>query len=246
MRYFIKIAYNGEKFNGWQIQKNSISIEETIENKISILLKKKINIIGGSRTDKGVHAKQMFAHLDVKNKIDKNFKKKLNNFLPSSIKIFCFFRVKDNIHARYDAISRTYKYIISIGKNIFYKNLCWIIKKKINIKKMNNAAKILINQKDFSNFCKSKKETKNYMCNIKEIHWKKKKNFLIFTIKSNRFLRNMVRFLVSTFIDIGTNKINIDDFIKMINDKNYKLPKNSAPAKGLFLSKIEYPNNIYF
>lgn len=246
MRYFIKLSYNGKLYHGWQIQKSVITIEETLENVISILLKQPINIIGAGRTDAGVHAKEMYAHFDFDKEIKNNFINNLNSFLPKEIKIFNIYKVINKAHARFDAISRTYKYFLSLGKNPFYNDLSWIwIRGALSIEKMNEASSLLIKNKNFSSFCKNDKYRQHNICNIYKAYWSINKNFLYFTIEADRFLRNMVRSIVGTIVDIGRGKIEIQDFINIINAKNRKTSGESAPAAGLFLTKIKYPKNIF-
>ncbi|WP_212113143.1 tRNA pseudouridine(38-40) synthase TruA [Candidatus Shikimatogenerans silvanidophilus] len=254
MRFFLDISYNGNIYYGWQIQKNNLSIEQILEEKISILLKKKINIIGAGRTDKGVHAIQMIAHFDFNKEIENEIIEKLNNFLPENIKVNKIFRVKDNIHARFNAINRTYKYYIYTKKNLFFKNIFWDItsfsKKKINFSYLKKLEFFLYKQKNFEFFCKKKKKIKNYICNIYYVNWTKKKNFLIFTIRANRFIRCMVRFLVGTMINVGIEKISLETFYNYFlnknNNNNYNNKKFLAPPFGLFLYKINYPKNILY
>ncbi|MDH3003737.1 MAG: tRNA pseudouridine(38-40) synthase TruA [Candidatus Shikimatogenerans sp. JK-2022] len=246
MRFFLKISYNGFYFNGWQKQKNNIfTIEEEIENKISIILKKKIDIIGASRTDSGVHAKLMFAHFDYEKKIKKKiFLYKINILLSSYIIIHDIFQVKNNIHARFNVKYRIYKYILSYKKNPFYKNLYWFFKKKkLDIKLMNKAIKIIINRKNFFLF-KKKDKKKNYNCKIYYAFWLKTKNYIFFFIKSNRFLRKMVRLIISICIEVGLKKINIYNLIQRINNKNLLFNIN-IPPYGLYLINIKYNKNIY-
>lgn len=250
MRFFLEISYHGALFYGWQIQNKNISVQETIEKCLSFLLKKNIKIIGAGRTDAGVHAIQMFAHFDFNQNLllrDKKIKFKLNYFLPLNIKIKNIFSVKKKIHARFHVLSRVYEYRIFLEKNPFYLDTSWqwIYKKKIKIKILNKGAKLLKKYKDYSSFCKKKSNNKTYLCKIFYAKWILKKKKLFFSIEANRFLRNMVRSIVGTIIELGIKKITLKDFIKIIEAKNSNLAGISAPAKGLFLIKINYPINIY-
>ncbi|WP_185877902.1 tRNA pseudouridine(38-40) synthase TruA [Blattabacterium cuenoti] len=248
MRFFIELSYNGKNFFGWQIQKEVNTIEKNIEYCLSKLLKKKINIIGAGRTDKGVHAKQMFAHFDYDNKIKSNFLlKRLNLFLPKSIKVKNIFHVKNNVHARFNAIKRIYKYYIINEKNPFNQDFSWYCFYSLNINKMNIASKILMNYKDFSSFCKKKNKVKmnNNNCIIYRSFWKKKDKYLCFTIEANRFLRSMVRSIIGTIVDVGRGKITIKQFTNIIKSKNFNYCSPLAPSHGLFLTKILYPKNIF-
>ncbi|WP_185876850.1 tRNA pseudouridine(38-40) synthase TruA [Blattabacterium cuenoti] len=248
MRYFIELSYNGKYFYGWQIQKKVSTVEGNLEYCLSKLLKKSINVIGAGRTDKGVHAKQMFAHFDYEDQINvNNLIKKLNIFLPKSIRILNIFPVKKNVHARFNAIKRTYKYYLIREKNPFYQDFSWYCFYELNIQNMNLASKKLINYQDFSSFCKKNIYDKgNNICKLTHVSWSIiNNNILCFSIESNRFLRSMVRFIVGTLIDVGRNKIGINDFIKIVESKNSNICKSIVPAHGLFLTKIIYPNEIF-
>jgi tRNA pseudouridine38-40 synthase len=246
LRYFIELSFLGKDYNGWQIQKNGTSVEEVLENCLSILLKKSINIIGAARTDKGVHAKQIFAHFDFNGKIHKNFLFKMNCILPDTIKIIRIFKVKNNIHARFSAISRTYEYHISLEKDPFSIGISWICQNiSLDLEKMNESSKILMKYNDFSSFFKKKKNNNNNKCIIYQSFWFYKKKKIIFIIKANRFLRNMVRSIVGTIIDVGKKKISLKEFNHIILSKKRKYAKDSVPPFGLFLTKISYPKDIY-
>ncbi|WP_341654787.1 tRNA pseudouridine(38-40) synthase TruA [Blattabacterium cuenoti] len=251
MRFFIELAYNGKHFFGWQTQRKVSTVEEKLEYCLSKLLKTSINIVGASRTDKGVHAKQMFAHFDFEKKIKNNIVDRLNVFLPKSIKVFNIFPVKENIHARFNAIKRTYKYYLTQEKNPFNQDFSWYcFYHPLNIQKMNIASKKLIEYKDFSSFCKKEKKTnknENNVCRIYHADWSyEKKNVLCFTIEANRFLRSMVRSIIGALIDVGRNKISINEFIKIIELKNSNFCKITVPACGLFLTQILYPEDIFY
>ncbi|WP_185869630.1 tRNA pseudouridine(38-40) synthase TruA [Blattabacterium cuenoti] len=246
MRFFIELAYNGKYFYGWQIQKKVITVEEKLEFCLSKLLKKNINVIGAGRTDKGVHAKQMFAHFDYEKKIDNNFIYKLNIFLPKSIQVFKILPVKNNIHARFNAISRTYKYYLTSEKKPFNQDFSWYCFYILDIDLMNLASQKLIQYKDFSSFCKKKTIKKNNICQINNAFWYKRNNIFCFTIEANRFLRSMVRSIIGTIIDVGRKKISINEFIKIIESKNNNYCSPIVPACGLFLTKILYPEDIFY
>jgi tRNA pseudouridine38-40 synthase len=242
LRYFIEFAYNGTHYHGWQYQPNAISVQETLNNVFSTLLQEKIDIMGAGRTDTGVHAKQMFGHFDTGIAIDnEKFIHKANSFLPKDIVVFDIIRVHDEAHARFDATSRTYKYHITTFKNVFTNDLAWYTSKELDVEKMNEAAKTLLNFTDFKCFSKSNTDVNTYNCTITEAFCTKEKNEIIFTITADRFLRNMVRAIVGTLLNIGLHKITIQDFIKIIEDRNRKNAGFSVPAHGLFLTNIEYP-----
>lgn len=242
MRYFVKFAYNGSHFHGWQFQPNATSVQETLNTIFSTLLQEKIDIMGAGRTDTGVHASLMFGHFDTVKTIENElFIHKINSFLPNSIVVFDVILVHSDAHARFDATSRTYQYKISTFKNVFTNEFSWYSPKKLDVNAMNEAAKILLHFSDFQCFSKSNTEVNNYNCTITETFWEVKEDQIIFTITANRFLRNMVRAIVGTLVNIGLHKISASDFIKIIESKNRENAGFSVPAKGLFLTDIKYP-----
>lgn len=247
MRYFIKLSYNGKAYHGWQNQLNAISVQEVLEKGLSTLLKEKINIVGAGRTDTGVHALQMFAHFDtdVKFSLDE-LKYKLNSFLPQDIAIQDIFKVNEESHARFDAISREYKYRISLTKNVFSFNTTYYFKQELDVVKLNEAAKILFVYEDFKCFSRSNTDVKTYNCNIMEAKWVLEDDELVFNIKANRFLRNMVRAIVGTMINIGTGKIEVDYLHDIIKSKDRSRAGASVPGHALYLTKIEYPKGIKY
>lgn len=245
MRYFIELSYNGKAYHGWQNQPNAISVQEVLENALSTLLKNKINIVGAGRTDAGVHAKQMFAHFDTSEKITlQKLKYSLNSFLPNDIAIQDVFKVSSETHARFDAISRTYIYRISLTKNVFSFDNSYYFKPKLDVNKMNEAAKILLKYKNFKCFSRSNTDVKTYNCNIMNAEWKVEDEELVFTIKADRFLRNMVRAIVGTMINIGISKMKVEQLHNVIKSKDRSEAGASVPGHALYLSKIEYPKHI--
>jgi tRNA pseudouridine38-40 synthase len=242
LRYFIEFAYKGTHYHGWQYQPNATSVQETLNKVFSVLLQEKIDIMGAGRTDTGVHAKQMFGHFDSEKSIDiKNLIHKANSFLPNDIVIYNIITVHEEAHARFDAISRTYQYHISTFKNAFKDDFAWFTSKNLDVKAMNQAAKLLLNFTDFKCFSKTNTDVNTYNCKITEAFWTKQNEELIFTITADRFLRNMVRAIVGTLINIGIHKISEQDFIKIIEEKNRENAGFTVPAHGLFLTNIEYP-----
>ncbi len=245
MRYFIELSFNGSAYHGWQNQPNAISVQEVIEKGLSTLLKANISIMGAGRTDTGVHAKQMFAHFDYKSNFDESHLVfKLNSFLPSDIAIHAVFQVKEEAHARFNALSRTYLYRISFKKNAFAFNNTFYVKQVLDIEKMKQATKVLFQYKDFQCFSKSNTDVKTYNCDIMKADWVLVNDELQFTIKADRFLRNMVRAIVGTLINIGLGKINIDDLHTIIQSKNRSEAGFSVPAHALYLIEVEYPKDI--
>jgi tRNA pseudouridine38-40 synthase len=245
LRYFIELSYNGSAYHGWQNQPNAISVQEVVESALSTLLKVSISIMGAGRTDTGVHAKQMFAHFDYENifnKIDLVYK--LNSFLPTDIVIHDIFEVKEDSHTRFHAVSRTYLYRVALKKNAFTTNEAYYVKQELDIEKMKEAAKVLFEYKDFQCFSKSNTDVKTYHCTIMKAEWVLLNDELQFTIKADRFLRNMVRAIVGTMINIGLGKIDIEDLHTIIKSKNRSEAGFSVPACALYLAEVEYPKHI--
>lgn len=242
MRYFIKLAYKGTNYFGWQYQPDAISVQETLNKALSTLLKTNIDILGAGRTDSGVHAKEMFAHFDYETEIDtKKIVHKLNSFLPKDIAIFDLIKVHNDAHARFDATKRTYEYHIHTKKNAFESDDSWYYSLPLDVEKMNEACKILFEYTDFECFSKTHTDVNTFNCKIFEANWKQNEDKLVFTIAADRFLRNMVRAIVGTMINIGSGKVSLNDFRKIIESKNRSKAGFSVPAHGLYLTKIEYP-----
>ena len=245
MRYFIELSYNGKGYHGWQNQPNAISVQEVVERALSRLLNTPVAIMGAGRTDAGVHASQMFAHFDtvaIFNPQDLVFK--LNSFLSDDVAIATIFKVKPEIHARFYAMSRTYLYRVSVRKNVFEFDASYYVKQALDVDKMNAAAKLLLEYKDFQCFSKSKTDVKTYHCDIMKAEWLIKDGELHFVIQANRFLRNMVRAIVGTLINIGLGKMDVEALHQIIKSKNRSEAGFSVPAHGLYLTHIEYPEDI--
>ncbi|SRX74985.1 tRNA pseudouridine(38-40) synthase TruA [Aequorivita antarctica] len=245
MRYFIEIAYNGKNYFGWQRQPDQISVQQVLEETLSTLLRKEIKLTGAGRTDAGVHAKQLFAHFDFE-EIESfdEFIFRINSFLPKDISIKNIFEVNEDAHARFDAVEREYEYIISLGKDPFNQDFAFQINNKPNVDLMNKASEILLSHRDFQCFSRSKTDVKTYNCTIVRANWEAKNNRLIFTIAADRFLRNMVRAIVGTLLNVGYGKTSLEDFKKILNSKNREEAGASAPAHGLYLIKVVYPDNM--
>ena len=242
MRYFIKLAYNGTAYHGWQIQPNASSVQETLNKAFSVLLHSDINLMGAGRTDTGVHAREMYAHYDFENPFDiPKLVYKLNSYLPKDIVIYDIFPVDSDAHTRFDATKRTYEYHINSYKDVFLQEKSWYLSQSLDIDLMNEAARLLFNHTDFQCFSKVNTDVNTFDCTIFEAYWKKEDNKLIFTISANRFLRNMVRSIVGTLVNIGLHKITLADFNTIIENKNRNKAGFSVPAHGLYLTKIEYP-----
>lgn len=242
MRYFIHLAYNGTRFCGWQVQPHSPSIQETICSVLSKLLGGTIDLTGAGRTDSGVHASCYYAHFETEKEISvQDLKYKLNRMLPNDIVVFEVFPVKADLHARFSATSRTYTYTITSVKNPFAIETEYYFPIKLDVEKMNAAAELLLGTQDFTSFSKLHTDVNNNICTVTHAKWEIVEDKIIFTISANRFLRNMVRSIVGTLIEVGKGQITIDDFSKIIESKDRQNAGQSIPACGLTLSGIEYP-----
>jgi len=241
-RYFIQLSYNGKGYVGWQYQPNGISIQESIEKALSIILREEIKIVGAGRTDAGVHARFYIAHFDSINIADDTSKLvySLNNFLDKNIAVQEIYKVKDNANARFDAKSRTYEYLISPVKDPFNQNFAYYLGKELDIDKMNEASIKLFDYMDFTSFSKLHTDVKTNNCKIMHAEWTKRDNILVFTVKANRFLRNMVRAIVGTLLDVGQGKLSVSEFCGVIEKKDRSEAGFSVPAHGLYLIDIEY------
>jgi tRNA pseudouridine38-40 synthase len=219
-----------------------VTIQDTLSKAISTLLRSTIEIIGAGRTDSGVHAKQMYAHFDTAIAFNKDLLvSKLNSFLPPAIAIHRIIAVSDDAHARFDATSRTYEYHIHTYKDVFINEGSWYFFHKLNVEKMNEAASVLLSYTDFECFSKVHTDVKTFNCKIKNAYWTQQNHKLIFTITADRFLRNMVRAIVGTLINIGLEKIPVAQMHQIIASKNRNNAGFSVPALGLYLTKVEYP-----
>ena len=246
MRYFIELSFLGKNYHGWQIQPNAPSVQEVLTQALEKIFRTSINLVGAGRTDSGVHAEQMFAHFDIAQKLDKKKARlKLNAFLPDDIYIKDLFLVDDDLHARFSATKRSYEYRIYRGRNPFLLDTTYQLHQlELDVKKMNLAAKILLEYTNFKCFSKTKTDVKTYNCNILEAKWIEQKEMLIFCISADRFLRNMVRAIVGTLIEIGLGKRSIEDLKLIIKSQDRKMAGKSVPAQGLFLTQVHYKDNF--
>lgn len=241
MRYFIEFSYFGKNYFGYQIQPNGITVQEELEKALSTLLRESIKITGAGRTDTGVHAKKMFAHFDTPLSVEINLVYKLNSFLPRDISVKQIFEVKEDFHARFDATFRTYEYFISLEKNSFTIDSAWQIRNRnLDINKMNEACEILLEYEDFTSFSKLHTDNRTNNCTIYKAVWEQDGSALKFTISANRFLRNMVRAIVGTMVEIGNGKIQPEDLRKIMELKDRNAAGTSAPPQGLFLVDVGY------
>ena len=267
MRYFIRLSFNGKKYNGWQVQDNAPTVQKALNDALSIILKQEVHTIGCGRTDTSVHASEFYAHFDLLDDSSSlttyNLRLttvyKLNGILPIDIAIHDIIPVKDDANARFSAISRTYKYYINQSKYPFNNDFSYFLYGKLNIELMNEAANLLLETTDFTSFSKLHSDTKTNNCKVTQAEWTEVKSnintsahqhiststSLIFTITADRFLRNMVRAIVGTLLDVGREKISLKEFQNIIENKNRSDAGYSVPAHALFLTHIEYPEEIF-
>lgn len=243
MRYFLQLSYHGKNYAGWQRQNNAISVQEIIEENLSKIFNEPVEIIGCGRTDTGVHAKQYYAHIDTEKDLPENLLYRINNMLPDDIAIHEIFKVNDNLHARFDAVNRTYKYFIHFNKNPFVEEQSFLMHQKPNIDKMNRCIQQLFGEHDFSTFEKKGSDNKTSVCKLENAFWQPTENGLVFTITANRFLRNMVRRITAALLMVGLDKMNEQELINAVLNKEILNVKMAVPAKGLFLWQIEYNFN---
>lgn len=243
MRHFLHLAYNGAPFHGWQYQPNAISVQETIEQALATILRRPTPITGAGRTDTGVNARCMYAHFDTEQPI--NDKRRLigaiNSLIGKDIVVYDIIDVAQDAHARFDATSRTYKYFVSLQRSPFDYPFRWAPPYSLNIEQMNNAAQRLLDFTDFTSFSKLHTDVKTNNCRIDYAQWQYEGNDLVFTITADRFLRNMVRAIVGTLVEVGRGKISNEDFSNIIREKNRCSAGASVPGNALFLWDITYP-----
>ena len=247
-KYFIYLSYNGTNYHGWQIQPKDNSVQETIEKALSMILRTPISIVGAGRTDTGVHASMMIAHFEIESPLENPelFAGKLDRVMPKDIAIHRIVPVTEEAHARFSAISRTYKYYDTTVKDPFEGALKCHVHGDYDIEKMNEAAAILFDYIDFTSFSKLHTDVKTNNCKIMYARWEKTSDTdMVFTIKADRFLRNMVRAIVGTTLLVGRGKLSLEEFRAIIEQKNRCKAGDSALAQALFLVDIEYPSELF-
>lgn len=246
-RYFIYLSYNGEKYCGWQVQPNGMSVQEAIETALVTLLRVPTPIVGAGRTDAGVHARMMVAHFD--NELDyldlSLLAKKLNSLLPRDIAIYKIAEVHTEAHARFDAVSRLYRYYITTRKDPFLHHLKYKVHGSLDMDAMQSCADVLFEYEDFTSFSKLHTDVKTNNCTIMQARWEKDGGDYVFTIRANRFLRNMVRSVVGTLLEAGRGKIDALGMRRIIEAKDRGAAGTSVPGHALFLEDIEYDNDIF-
>lgn len=245
-RYFLELAYKGTNYHGWQIQANAQTVQEEVSKALSLILRSPIETMGSGRTDTGVHARQQYLHFDTTAVLNpKNLLKRLNSVLPKDIAVYGLREVNRDAHARFSAISRSYEYYIALRKIPFEEGLSWQCFRELDIQKMNEASRILLEYWDFECFSKVKTDVNSFYCEIKEAFWEQKEEHLIFHITANRFLRGMVRAIVGTMVEVGVGKLDMEGFRAVIESKNRGKAGMSAPPDGLYLNSVMYPPDIY-
>lgn len=245
-RYFIYLGYNGKNYCGWQIQPNGITVQQTIEEALATLLRKPAPITGAGRTDTGVHARLMVAHFDWDEPLDTSFlSEKLNRLLPKDIAIYKVVSVRPDAHARFDATSRTYNYYITVRKDPFNFEQVYRMYGSVDIEAMNKACRVLYDYIDFTSFSKLHTDVKTNNCKITHAGWKQEGDVWVFTITADRFLRNMVRAIVGTLLEVGKGKLSIEDFKEIIEAKDRGRAGTSVPGHALFLTDITYPDELF-
>lgn len=246
-RYFIYLSYDGTNYHGWQIQPNGISVQEVLMKALSTFLRKPIEVVGAGRTDAGVHARLMVAHFDFDAELDcATVVDKLNRLLPPDVAVHRVRRVKSDAHARFDATYRTYKYYITTCKDPFSRAFSWRIFQTLNFEKMNEAAQTLFDYIDFTSFSKLHTDVKTNNCKMMYARWEQiGEHNWVFTIQADRFLRNMVRAVVGTLVEVGKGKLTVEGFRKVIEEKNRCSAGTSVPGNALFLVDVGYPEELF-
>ena len=246
-RYFLYLAYDGSQYHGWQVQPNGNSVQECLSKALSTFLRSAIEVTGAGRTDAGVHASLMVAHFDYDGLLDTvSVADKLNRLLPPDISVYCVRRVKPDAHARFDAVARTYKYYVTTEKYPFGRQYRWRIHARLDYERMNEAARLLLVYSDFTSFSKLHTDVKTNICHVTHAAWEQEDDRTwVFTIRADRFLRNMVRAIVGTLVEVGRGKLSVDDFRRIIEQKDRCKAGTSAPGQALFLVNVEYPASVF-
>lgn len=246
-RYFIYLGYNGRSFCGWQTQPNGIAVQQCLEEALSTLLRREVSVVGAGRTDAGVHARKMVAHFDNEEPIvDTAFLVgKLNRLLQKDIAVYRIAKVKPEAHARFDATSRTYRYYVALRKDPFNHEFVYRLNGAPDFGQMNEACKVLFDYTDFTSFSKLHTDVKTNNCRIYQAEWTEEGDVWVFTVKADRFLRNMVRAIVGTLLEVGRGRLTVDDFRGVIEAKDRCRAGVSVPGHALFLEEITYPENIF-
>jgi tRNA pseudouridine38-40 synthase len=244
-RYFLEVTYKGTNYSGFQIQDNAGSIQEEVEKALAILFRKTFELTGSSRTDTGVHALQNFFHLDSEELIDPKALYNMNALLPGDIALRNLLPVAPGAHCRFDAISREYRYSLYREKNPFLADRAWFYPYTLDREKLDKAAKLVGQQKDFTAFSKRNTQVKTFLCSIQESEWKEENDCLVYRVVANRFLRGMVRGLVGTMLQVGRGRISLSQFGEILQSKDNRQTDFSAPGHGLFLFRVNFPVSTF-
>jgi tRNA pseudouridine38-40 synthase len=246
MRYFLEIAYDGTDYHGWQTQPNARTVQEVLTKSLETILRQPLDTVGSGRTDTGVHASQQFVHFDVTAALpEDDFCRRLNRLLPPDISAVRLWPVGPQAHARFDAIHRTYEYRITQEKNPFLPRYAHYLNRPVAVDQLNAAAALLLQYEDFTSFSKVKGDTLHYRCQMHQASWQQQGPLLVFTIRANRFLRGMVRLVVGTLLDVGTGKIPVEAFRAILAAEDRRQASGAAPAPGLFLTQVAYPDGYF-
>lgn len=260
MRYFLKLSYNGKNYHGWQSQPNAVTVQSVVEKALSTICRTTVEITGAGRTDAGVHARTMYAHFDIDEPVldPKRFLLSLNRLCGKDITLEEVVPVTADAHARFDASERSYKYFVSFRKTPFLYDFSWLSPSRLDMDAMNEAATLLLTTRDFTSFAKLHSDARTNLCDVRQAIWTplgddpESSSFLgslddgiVFTIKADRFLRNMVRAVVGTLVEVGRHKLSREGFLDIINGKNRSLAGISMPSQALFLWDIKYPDHIF-
>lgn len=248
MRYFLELSYDGGAYCGWQRQNGQPSVQQTLEEKLSLLMGEQIEVVGAGRTDTGVHAAYYVAHFDTERTFEEpqQVVYKLNRMLPMDIAIRSLTAVSNEAHARFSATERAYCYYIAPQKNPFTRHSAWQYGVPLDVEKMNGAAEVLLSERDFTTFAKLNSNNKTNLCRVTEARWQVLADGrLCFTIRADRFLRNMVRAIVGTLVDVGRGRYTEEEFAAIVRSRDLSKASGGAPAEGLFLSEVHYPTELF-
>lgn len=248
MRYFMELQYDGGAYFGWQRQKGQVSVQQTLEQALTMLLREEIEITGAGRTDTGVSACYYVAHFDVENPLEdpQQVVYKLNRILPRDIAVGSLVELSTDAHARFSAVEREYRYYIENRKNPFTVGQTWQYAVALDVEKMNRAAEVLLEVEDFTTFAKLNSNNKTNICHVKVARWEiEADGTLCFTIRADRFLRNMVRAIVGTLVDVGRGRYSVEEFREIVLSRDLSRSSSGAPAEGLYLSDVRYPATLF-
>lgn len=248
MRYFIELQYNGAAYCGWQRQQEQPSVQQTLEKALSTYFRRPIEVVGAGRTDTGVHAAYYVAHFDLDGTIEDPDQAvyKLNRILPDDVAVATLTEVSATAHARFDAVEREYRYYLTAQKNPFTRPLMWHYSVPLDVEQMNRAAALLLTERDFTTFAKLNSNNKTNICRVVKAEWSEEEHgVLCFTIRADRFLRNMVRALVGTLVDVGRGRYTVEEFGEIVRSRDLSRSSGGAPAQGLYLYDVRYPEELF-